>query len=338
MRRPHVIFNIFLSLALLIGAAGCRDEGLVSYQPVVIDPDLASPRVDAPSIQAEIWVDQFNQREAVLDILWVVDTTESMSDHVQRISENFHRFIDVLVGLDVDFRLALTTVVLSEAGGGGALVGTPAVLTPSDDVETAFAERVNLDFAVGNEEGLESARRVIESGIEGFPREEAMLAVVLLTDADDGSAGSAGFYVRYFLGAKGAGNSDLVRVSAIAGDVPDGCVSPGYEDVWGAGASPARRIYEVVSATGGVFGSICAEDYGPVLDELGLESAGLRRVFPLSSRPDPDTLVVEVDGVEIDRDPATGWQYDEPAQSIRFDGVYLPPAGALIHVRYRVLS
>ncbi len=337
MRRgPALLALFFLGV---FAACDCGDEGLTPWEPVVTSPDLTEPRVETPGVrEREAWVDQFHQRDAAIDILWVVDITASMTDHMDRIGDNFDRFVDALTSLELDFRLGVTTTDIAPGAGGGVLIGEPPVLTPDDDVQSHFIEKVNLDFEVGAEQGLESARRVVSSGEHGFPREEAMLAIILLTDADDKSPGSEGFYVRYFLGVKGPGNHDLVRVSAIAGDVPDGCVSPGYEDVWGAGAAAANRINEVIEVTGGVLGSICAVDYGPDLDRIGLESAGLRRVFPLSHPAEMGSVSVEVNGVEVQNDPDDGWRFDIPSQSVRFDGDYLPPAGSVIHVRYRVQS
>lgn len=332
-------FSLVAALLLfgITAACECGDEGLSAYVPEVVEPDLENPRIENPTVrERDAWVDQFNQRNAALDILWVVDITASMSDHTERVGENFDSFVNVLTSLDVDFRLGVTSTDIARSGG--TLIGTPPVLTPDDDVQASFIQRVSMDFETGAAQGLEAARRVVSAGADDFPREDAMLAVVMLTDSDDGSAGSTGFYTRFFQGAKGPGNEDLVRVSAIAGEVPDGCESPGYEGVWGAGASAARRIDEVVTATSGIFGSICAVDYGPMLDELGLESAGLRRVFPLSYPAEALSVTVFVDGIEIAMDQSTGWRYDVPTQSIRFDGSYIPPAGTVIHVRYRVRS
>ena len=278
-------------------------------------------------------VDQFQQRDAALDVLWVINTARTMSHQIQSLQTTFHRFVAVLADLEMDFRLGMTTTNLSVEGGGGRLIGDPPVLGPDDDLQK-FIARVDRYFMEGAEESLESARRVLSAGRHGFPREEAMLAVILLTDEDDSSPGSVGFYERYLLGAKGAGNSDLVRVFALAGDVPYGCVHPDYEHIHGAVATPAERLHSVVKATGGVFGSICADDYGPLLEKIGLESAGMRREFPLSRQADPARgIKVLVNNEEIDEHPVEGWQYDESSQSIRFDGRYIPLAGSVIHVR-----
>ncbi len=339
-QRLWACMGSLILIAALIFIAGCDDDvGLQQWEPVIEEPDHDDPRIEGPEVmEREAWVDQFYQRDAALDILWVVDVTESMSDHLVNIQENFHRFINVLDELELDFQLGMTTTDLSPDGGGGRLIGSPPVLTPQDDLQQ-FMERTNRPFQVGAEESFESARRVVESGLHGFPRHEAMLAIIALTDEDDKSPGSQGFYERAFLGLKGPGNHDLIRFSAIAGDLPDGCVDPEHEHIIGAGADPAERIHAMVVRTGGVFGSVCDKDYGPALDEIGLESAGLRRVFPLSHRADPSQgITVEVDEEEIVEDPAEGWRYDEPTQSIRFDGNYIPPAATVIHVRYRVTS
>lgn len=100
----------------------------------------------------------------------------------------------------------------------------------------------------------------------------------------------------------------------------------------------------------GVFRSICAEDYGPVLDQLGFEAAGLSRRFALSRNPncaDPvpccDTGVSCTDDAPIcvridDRVlpfESGAWQYDPGSNAIFFPGDAVPPARSSIDILYR---
>ena len=94
----------------------------------------------------------------------------------------------------------------------------------------------------------------------------------------------------------------------------------------------------------GIFRSICAQDYGPVLNALGFEIAGLDRKFQLSQTPDcvtnhplcPTTspLCVVINDTLVPNDPNLGWIYESSSQSIFFGGEFVPPAGSSIEIRY----
>ncbi len=108
----------------------------------------------------------------------------------------------------------------------------------------------------------------------------------------------------------------------------------------------------------GIFGSICAQDYGVVLDALGFEAAGLKRKFELTKFPDcalgnqnpipcapgdepvadgpTAPFCVKVNGEVIPNDRATGWVYESGSNAVFFDGNFVPPTDATIEVSYRL--
>jgi hypothetical protein len=104
----------------------------------------------------------------------------------------------------------------------------------------------------------------------------------------------------------------------------------------------------------GIFQSICADDYGPVLDALGFDAAGLSRKFPLSRNPDcrepvpccdDDTsgecadeaeICVRVDGAVVPNSRASGWVYDAGSNSVFFDGGDVPGPGSTVTVDYSI--
>jgi hypothetical protein len=117
-------------------------------------------------------------------------------------------------------------------------------------------------------------------------------------------------------------------------------------------ALPAPRFLELLSKNG-VFGSICAPDYGVVLGSLGFEAAGLSRKFSLTKFPDcakqvpccaadvPDdactmkaSVCVRVNGTPIPNERQGGWVYDAAGNAIFFDGAYVPPTDATLTISY----
>ncbi|MCC7384068.1 MAG: hypothetical protein IT384_19655 [Deltaproteobacteria bacterium] len=96
----------------------------------------------------------------------------------------------------------------------------------------------------------------------------------------------------------------------------------------------------------GIFGSICAPDYGVVLGALGFEAAGLRRKFELTRFPDcakrvpcngaEASVCVKVGDQFIANERATGWVYEPGSNAVFFDGSFVPPTDATIEVSYRI--
>jgi hypothetical protein len=116
-------------------------------------------------------------------------------------------------------------------------------------------------------------------------------------------------------------------------------------------ALPSDRFLTLLGDTG-VFGSICAPDYGVVLGSLGFEAAGLARKFVMTKFPDCAKSVpccadaadaacttkvpvcVRVNGEIIPNDRAMGWVYDASSNAVFFDGTFVPPTDATVTVSY----
>lgn len=108
----------------------------------------------------------------------------------------------------------------------------------------------------------------------------------------------------------------------------------------------------------GIYGSICAPDYGRVLGALGFEAAGLARKFTLTEAPNCEVrddervpccnasvdeaactetalVCVRVDGEVVPNERASGWVYEAGSNAIFFDGAFVPPTDADVTVSYR---
>jgi hypothetical protein len=183
----------------------------------------------------------------------------------------------------------------------------------------------------------------------------------------------ASWYWRNFQQAKGIGNSQLVSVSAIAGDIPNGCIPQGCggtgADGGGIAAAPGFNYRDLVARSDGIFGSICSCNFDSELDQLGLQALGLRVKFLLSQVPEDSTkILVDVDypcstpdfmdalsfcssisdscngstgselGLDclVPADPANGWQYETSDNGVIFNGSSIPPAGTQIQIGYTI--
>lgn len=271
-----------------------------------------------------------------VDILWVVDNSGSMEQEQAKLGNNFASFIQYFTALELDFQLAITTTDTVNAGHQGAFQGEPRILTPqTPNLASEFLGAVNVGIqGSGEERGLEGARLALsEPQISttnlGFLRENAILAIIIVSDEEDQSPLSVAEYVSFFSALKG-GDPAKINLSVIAGDVPNGCQSAD------ADADPGARYHEAATALNGVKASICATEFGPVLDQIGSVVAGLATAFPLDFTPVAASIEVRVDGVVIPNDQNTGWYFNETVGGIIFSPAAVPAECAVVEINYQV--
>jgi len=231
-----------------------------------------------------------------MDILFVIDNSGSMEQEQANLAQNFPKFIEVLNAFNqggLDYRVGVTTTsfpteifgIMLTSGEEGALLKKDGMLRPwlerSDaDVEQTFTSLATVGvMGSGQEQQLRAAQAAVTARVDdgsnaGFLRDDALLALVILTDEDDGSTvdGTAG--VPGLPGAETAigefiASFDMVKggrtrwaTAVIAGDTAPMCTSQ-FGD-----AAYATRLLDFVSETGanGVFSSICAGDLSQSLD------------------------------------------------------------------------
>ena len=254
------------------------------------------------------------------DVLFVVDDSASMAEEQERLAANFAAFIDVLVDSDADFQLGVTTTDLSRKG---ALTG-PVLGWESADLGERFLEALQVGTEGDRDErGFQAALLALD-GDNGLVRSGSWVSVVFLSDEDDHSPGEVDEHVEELslYGDEG------MALHGIVGDLPVGCASGT------SAASAAERYVEAIEATGGFRDSICAEDYSDILERIALSAIGWNDTFPLADLPEPDSLVVWVDGVEMPNREVDGWTYEPGDNALQFHGRAVPRPGMEIFVEY----
>ncbi len=277
--------------AILIFAAACGPAVMGGDDTGGDDGGDDAPNVDAGVVST--------QRCQKMDLLFVVDDSGSMAEEQTNLATNFPQFATVLdqymveAGLPLDYRLAITTtgrdveytevlpppfptsIPMSEMGDDGAFRQSCGMsrrwLERTDTgVPTTFACAANVGTGGSSLEmplyasELALQERMADGTNAGFLREDALLAVVYLTDEDDCSrrdnnfsvtAGEActnvapGEWVSFFDDLKG--DRGRWATAVIAG--PTAC-SSSFGD-----AAAATRLQQFVSEAGdnAVFSSIC---------------------------------------------------------------------------------
>lgn len=200
----------------------------------------------------------------------------------------------------------------------------------------------------GDERSLHSMRTTLESTQNaGFVRDGSFLAVVLVTDEDDFSHDGTQQFERYdrplhtidsyvqFLDGVTKSTGATRRHSVNTISVNDqACL----DSIYNGAQKIGLRVGQIADATGGVKGNLC----GNFANELQLISKSIVELstqFYLEGQPVPSSIRVFINGTEIPRTSANpagngGFAYNESANSIIFQGNYVPPQSANIQVKF----
>lgn len=300
-----------------------------------------------------------------VDILWVIDNSGSMATSQANVAANFQSFIQKFQQTNFDYQMAVTTTeawrapvdndpTLSRYRDGNDTVQTGVRIIKPDtpNLQSVFIENIQQGTAgSGDERGWQSMKQALEdpaNQADGFPRPDALLAVIILTDEDDFSHDGnnnlqvVGDYndpalhdpMDYFNFLSTLTNSTPdnlnFQVNTI-GIFDDACRQ--QLNTTFTGRRIAQRYIGVTDATGGYKGSLC-DDFSDVL--AGISDSIIERstAFKLPREPNIETIVVKVDGVVIPMDPVNGWTYEPSTMLIVFNGTSIPGSEQIVSITY----
>ena len=307
-----------------------------------------------------------SQTNVKVDVLWVVDNSGSMETSQDNVAANFQSFIDKFQSTNFDYQIAVTNTGAWRAefdndpslsrfrdGDGVTSTGITVIKPDTPDLEQTFITNIKQGIT-GNadERGWQSLRAALSNQdnlAEPFPRPDAILAVIILTDEDDFSHdGTANVQnlpdpynnpdlhdpMIYYDFLHDLTNSTATKRNFMVntiGILDEQCKAE-VETDWGA-RKLAERYMSVTEASGGYKGSIC-DDFSDVL--TGITDAIIQYTtrFPLDREPAVDTIVVRVNDVEIPMSSQNGWSYDAESNSILFHGSAVPGKDAIVGVTY----
>ena len=311
--------------------------------------------------------DSFALEPAPVDILWVIDNSGTMSELQYAIGGAFPNLEAELSALAIDWQMGILSTDMSDPEHRGRMVeiaGDGSVfMDPSfSDVATRFALRVRLgEDGSPVERGLEASWAALSPPLgthdhEGFLRDDARLAIIFVSDDEDCShEGGLTEESSEACAADPAGlvavSEYLVRYEGLKEDSLDVSVhalvetgTTGEFEGCGGG-NPSSRLVAAARSTGGFVNPHCGE-MAPMFTELGLQLTGRRSAFPLSRRPDSDSISVRLETTDVMGQPPTdvprdvamqsGWTWHEESNTVRLWGDMVPPLGTSVVVRYVV--
>lgn len=289
-----------------------------------------------------------------MDVLFVIDDSNSMNDKQQNLAKNLQSFLQFATQLQADFQIAVTTTDVDCRPGGrytpvngickrpprpdiplaGCFRGTPKVLTPqTPDLLTKFSQNVKVGLrGSGNEQGIHASYLALQPDRlkgcnKGFLRNNATLSIIYVADEPDSSPLNNSDYVKFFLSLKN-NKPDQVRVSSVVGPTPNGCIVNGFK------VKAAPNYLDMAKQLKGVQANICASNWASTLSQLGSLTFGLKSEFFLSQPAEAGSIQVKVNGTLIPQGNQ-GWNYNNSNMSITFSKAGIPQPGATIEVSYK---
>ncbi len=332
--------TVLLLVVALLG--GCSE-----YEVLAGNEPAGAP--NPPGLASEVQVDRVVQTTvASVDVLWVIDTSCSMSQEQVQLAANFEEFMVWFLDSGLDYHIGVVTTNMDASAitmAGRLQAGGDAGQYLFIDTETPDPVAVFEDMAVlGTDSHYdERGRDAVFAALDevtghrdgfnaGFYREEASLAVVVISDEDDYSTMTVNEFGAWFRSLKP--DPEMLSFSAIVGD---------EVGTWGTcatAAEPGRDYLALTREFNGVEWSICDDDWAPALDQLGMQASGLRREFYLTQLPVVESLRVWVEAegeVVATLTQDVDYTYDRARNSVRLLDL-VPESLQEVYLEYEVLA
>lgn len=283
------------------------------------------------------------------DILMVIDDSCSMGDKQAALAQNMAAFLQYATSNQVDFQLAVTNTELTDPDHGKFCLtndcphGNKILRPTTPNLQNEFAALVDVGLNGFSESCMQPATRALtppyitDPAINGgFLRNDAVLAVVCVTDARDQAPQAPVFYLNQLLNIKGSQRANQFTYNVVGPFLPSSPSGCAYDD-----PNDGRHDF-MVSQTNGVKEEICTPNWATSLERIGKNAFGYRTNFFLTSRPDlmAGPIQVAIDGVSIpavDPNPLTMsriWTYDATNNSVNFEPLYVPEPGKTLTITY----
>lgn len=257
----------------------------------------------------------------MVDILFVIDDSGSMGFHQEKLAANMKEFASAIVRakfLNYQIGVIGSSTTLKPAG---KLIGTPKFVnrkTPNGIAVIANNLMIGTS-GDGTEKFFDPINEALSESLlkghnKGFLRENATLAIIIVTDTQDQSKDANAESTYEFLKELKKGNSNRLIVGGVYIESLEAAVTCTGESEIGM----STQLKDFFDMTRAFTFSLCDPQYGERLAELGVEIANRSNQVVLSTLPQQKTISVSVGGIPLPEDVLTGWTYLEEKNSILF--------------------
>ena len=281
--------------------------------------------------------------KAKVDIIWVVDNSNSMDKYQLRVRHNAEKFIEALTGEDLDWKMGMVTTSVEEDPYLGF---KEPFHNRSEDIVLTFQETINRMGTSGDttERSFFSLLNILQA-YPWFLRNDAFLVVFFLADEKEQSDDS-------FNGESIATTDDFLKRIYRLKD-PEKVLMYGafaFQDLpdctrYTAALYKGSRFEDVINKTGGNHFSACATNFGEEFVNVALDIRVkiLRPYMIPRYRFVPKTFRVKMGGMEIQggtssEDSRPYWLYNESTHVVDFMNVDKIPYEMMedVHVTYQI--
>lgn len=302
-----------------------------------------------------------------VDILWVIDNSGSMENSQNNAAANFQSFIDKFQQTNFDYQMAVTTsdayradlvtdpqeiydyARFKDGTDATSHTGVTVIQPDTPNLEDTFITNILQGInGSGDERSLQSIQTALsyqDNLNEPFPRQDALLAVIVLTDEADGSALQADpgndpswfqdkDYFDFLFNLTGSQEGNLNFMFNTIAILDQACLDYlNNTETQFAGRAIAERNIAMSDLTGGYKGSLC-DDFSDVMSGISDLIIEKSTGFKLDREPIVSSIVVKVDGVSIPNDSENGWTYNPDEMLISFHGSAVPNADAVVAINF----
>jgi len=326
-------FATICCVAVLAIASSCSEYDLSGDPEIRGEPN--PPNLVVPPKEDRI----VQVTTPMVDVLWTIDNSCSMADEQSALTQNFLTFMNFFLGSGLDYHVGVISTDDDDAAHQGRLQEVALARWIDDETQdpiSVFAGMASLGTSGHSDEsGRATTYRAIElkkdTYNDGFIREEAGLHIIVISDEQDSSSNdpiSKGEFISYLNTLKPT--EEMVTFSSIV--QPPNCGFCG-------GGSAGTHYIDVTNSVGGILWDINEPDWSTVLEQLGVQAAGLKREFFLSELPVIDTIEVwiEENGAVFQFLEGDDWTYNVNRNSVVFNE-YIPDPLSEIYITYDKLA
>lgn len=319
------------SLILLAAAAACNSENeiLTPPPPGEVNPvDLENPVVEDEILQLT---------PPVVDVLWVIDNSGSMQEEQTALTDSFESFVGYFVDSGLDYHIGVVSTDMTNPDQSGRLreaAGQKWIDVDTRNAEETFRVMASIGISGSPDESgraatfaaLELEKDDFNAGYLRGPEMGGGVHVVIITDEQDASTNepvSKPEFIQYMNDLRE--DPTLVTFNSI---------------VAFSGPTRGTDYLEYTAAIGGSQQDITTTDWVSVLEDLGVQAAGLNREYFLSRLPVESTIEVSVTlstGVTTLTFTPDQYTYSAGRNSITFLE-YVPAPLSTVKIKYTLLS
>ncbi len=348
-RAPLWIWALALAPALACGSPDERDSGTtvssVTFNPTTgpaatgtddgeddtgakLDIAGTDTNVDTGNECAEV-TDTANVGAQPADIIVVVDNSGSMDLEAGFVQQNMNQFSSQIFLANIDAHVVLISA--DSNNDAGICLAQPLGSGSCPD-DTNLPGYLHIVDGVGSNNALE---KIIQHYATWAPQMRATASKHIIVVSDDDSDLSANNFDAMFLGLDPTHAGYTFHAIASPEDPANACFQgtsccPNFVPY---SAARSDQYLALVALTGGIFGNLCEQDFGPIFNQVSMavvSGASLACEYTIPPPPDgedfnPDQVNVEFDNgaggtLSIGRvdDPGAcagvsdGWYYDDP--------------------------